>query len=280
MFRALLAVPLLAGTGAALPAAAEAAQPGGAVCEQSVCRAEFTTPGWTESTVPQGVHSMTVRVWGAGGGGAGSATGGAGGGGGGTFTSPGIVAGVRHGGGSGGAGGGGAGGDGGRGAAAATTNTCPRTSARTARTDSPVLPAVTVATDTFSSTGTPPPPDAHPRRGLPVRGGRAVRHSSARAAPQPLHRPEATVRSTRGPGAPRRYGQGWSAVTAVASSAGPHVNLWPVRAGHEQPSGSGPVRPGDGARPARPAGRGSRSAGVTSRFRALTGDLVNASPGR
>ena len=62
--------------------------------------------------------------------------------------------------------------------AAATTNTCPRTSARTARTDSPAPPAATAATDTYSSAGTPRPPDAPAGRGLPARGGHAGRHSS------------------------------------------------------------------------------------------------------
>jgi TnpA family transposase len=41
-----------------------------------------------------------------------------------------------------------------------------------------------------------------------------------------------------------------------------------VRAGHEQPPRSGPVHPGDGARPAHPARGGGRSPGMTAGLRA------------
>jgi len=59
------------------------ATPGGARCTES-----FTTPGYTEWTVPASVYSLDVACWGAGGGGATGATGqGGGGGGGGGFAS-------------------------------------------------------------------------------------------------------------------------------------------------------------------------------------------------
>ncbi|MFF2809265.1 hypothetical protein ACFVT2_19200 [Streptomyces sp. NPDC058000] len=51
-------------------------------CGERTCRAEFTNNwGYTEFTVPAGVESITMYVWGAGAGGAGGSTGGGGGGG-------------------------------------------------------------------------------------------------------------------------------------------------------------------------------------------------------